>query len=225
MPKQSWKYNKIMSVYKRVEKTGVFIIGEYSTPEIEYLKDNEWEWTEKLDGTNIRIKYDGKNVIYAGRGDDAQLPVSLIYKLDEIFRTGEALERLAKIFEDADEENQIYLYGEGIGRGVQKGGGKYISDGVDFVLFDVIVGEWQLSKINVDSIAKNIGIKSAPIIGRGTLTQAIEKTKKGFNSKWGDFIAEGLVARPIVEFYTRKGDRVIAKVKYRDFKKDRLNKK
>jgi len=42
-------------------------------------------------------------------------------------------------------------------------------------------------------------------------------TKKGFKSQWGDFIAEGIVARPKTEMRTRRGERIITKVKYIDF--------
>ena len=223
MPKLSWKYGKIMSIYKRDEKTKDFLIGQYSTPEIEYLKDNMWEFTEKLDGTNIRIKYDGKDAVYAGRSDEASLPVSLIYRLDEIFKSMEGRARLTATFDygtETLETMEVYLYGEGVGRKIQKGGGNYNPDGVDFVLFDVMVGHWQLSRDNVDGIAKKLGIKSAPVIGRGTLNDAILMTEKGFNSRWGEFIAEGIVARPLVELFTKKGDRIITKVKYRDFHKE-----
>lgn len=140
MPKQSWKYHKIMSIFKRDEKTKKFIVGQYSTPEIEYLKDNVWEFTEKVDGTNIRIKYDGNKVIYAGRSDEAMLPVSLIYRLDEIFKSDEGRKRLKEAFDYATEEMEVCLYGEGYGAKIQKDGGNYIKDGVDFVLFDVMVG-------------------------------------------------------------------------------------
>ena len=47
-------YHKIQTIYKRNDK-GKILVGEYSIPEIEYLKDNQWQWREKLDGTNIRI--------------------------------------------------------------------------------------------------------------------------------------------------------------------------
>lgn len=41
--------------------------------------------------------------------------------------------------------------------------------------------------------------------------------RKGFNSIWGDFIAEGIVARPAVELKTRNGHRIITKIKHKDF--------
>lgn len=218
--KQSWKYHKIMSVYKRDEQTKKFIIGECSTPEIKYLWDNEWVFTEKVDGTNIRVLYDGKESVFAGRSDDAQLYVPLIYKLDSIFKTLEQRKKLESMFRDdvlAPGERNIVFYGEGYGAKIQKGGENYIADAVDFVLFDVCVDGLYLERENVDDIANKLGIRSVPIIGHGTLTDAIEMTKKGFKSQWGDFIAEGIVARPRVEIFTRLGERVITKVKHRDF--------
>ena len=226
MPKQSWKYQKVMSIYKRDEKTKEFIIGQYSTPEIEYLKNNIWQWTEKIDGTSLRVKYNGKDTIYAGRSDEASIPVSLIYRMDEIFKSEEGRKRLKETFDYATEEMSVYLYAEGCGAKIQKGGGNYVKDGVDFVLFDVIVGHWQLERNNVNDIAKKLNIKSVPVIGEGTLNEAIEMTKKGFKSAWGDFIAEGIVARPKgVEIFTKKRDRIITKVKYVDFHNTKISPK
>jgi hypothetical protein len=42
-------------------------------------------------------------------------------------------------------------------------------------------------------------------------------SRKGFNSQWGNFLAEGIVARPKTELKTRRDDRIITKVKQRDF--------
>ncbi|KKM01397.1 hypothetical protein LCGC14_1794810 [marine sediment metagenome] len=85
--KQSNKYHKILSLFKRNMATdGKFIIGEWTTPELEYLKDNQWVWTEKVDGTNIRIMWDGVDVVFGGRSDNAQLPVTLIMELDKLFK-------------------------------------------------------------------------------------------------------------------------------------------
>lgn len=43
-------YPKINSIYKRDFETGAFIEGEFSQDEFEYLKDNIWVCTEKMDG-------------------------------------------------------------------------------------------------------------------------------------------------------------------------------
>lgn len=45
----------------------------------------------------------------------------------------------------------------------------------------------------------------------------VNLVQKGFNSEWGDFLAEGIVARPSVELFSRNGKRIITKLKYKDF--------
>ena len=225
--KKSQKYHKIMSLFKRnIEGDNKFIIGEWSTPELAYLKDKDWQFSEKYDGTNLRIMYDGKDIKYGGRSDNAQIPVELIYKLDELFKSDgkwqvfEELFGTQKTSEDSLSEMSVTLYGEGYGAKIQKGGGNYMSDGkgVDFILFDIQINGIYLERKNVEDIATKLGIKCVPIIGHGTLEEAIELVKKGFKSTCGDFIAEGIVARPKVELRTRRGDRIITKVKHIDFK-------
>ncbi|MEK6879991.1 MAG: RNA ligase family protein, partial [Nanoarchaeota archaeon] len=173
----------------------------------------DWVFTEKVDGTNIRVMWDGKDIVYGGRSDNAQLPVNLIYKLDEMFKS-----QIDNFVETFGEEGGVCLYGEGYGAKIQKGGGNYIADGVSFVLFDIQIGDLYLEREDVQDIANHLGINTVPIIGHGTLDDAIQMVKKGFNSKWGNFIAEGIVARPRVEMRTRRGERVITKVKVVDFK-------
>ena len=58
------------------------------------------------------------------------------------------------------------------------------------------------------------------MLGEGTLYEAIEMTRKGFKSKLGnkDFDAEGIVLRPKVELKNRNNDRIIGKIKLKDFK-------
>jgi len=215
--KKSLKYHKILSLFKRnIGGDNKFIIGEWTTPELKYLKDNQWTFTEKIDGMNIRIMWDGKDTVFAGRSDNAQLPYNLIQKLDGYFKTEEQRKKLSEIFPE-EEELSVVLYGEGYGAKIQKGGGNYIPDGVDFVLFDVWINGIWLERHNVKDVANKLGIKVVPIVGYGTLDKAIELVKDGFNSEWGDFLAEGIVARPSVEMLTRRKERIITKVKYRDF--------
>src|SRR3972149_5524209 len=201
------EYEKIQSIYKRDEKTHRFIDGQWSTPEIAYLAECEWEWTEKVDGTNIRVGWNGTVVELGGRTAAAQIQASLIARLQELFPS-----RVFAAYPDG-----IILYGEGYGAKVQKGGGNYKADGVDFVLFDVKVGDWWLQREDVEDIAVKLGVKVVPIVGEGTLQNAVDMVKKGFNSQWGEFLAEGLVVRPKTELKTRAGHRVITKIKARDF--------
>ena len=215
--KLSSKYHKILSLFKRnMEGDKKFIIGEWTTPELKYLKDNDWIWTEKIDGTNIRVIWNGKEVVFTGRSDEAQLYTPLILRLQELFMPINAKEKWAEIF-GTEENTEVVLYGEGCGAKIQKGGGNYNPNGMDFVMFDVAINRLYLERENVEDIASKFGVKVVPIIGHGTLEEAIEMTKKGFKSQWGDFTAEGIVARPRTELLTRKGERIITKVKYKDF--------
>lgn len=207
------KYHKIQTIFKRDMSNKGKITDEFALPEFEYLKDNQWVFTEKVDGTNIRVMWDGKNVVFGGKTDNAQIPVFLLYKLQELFEGNKK-----QLFKDKfGEEGNICLYGEGYGNKIQKGGGNYIPDGVDFVLFDVKIGDWWLERENIEDIAQHFGIKAVPIIGEGTILEAVEKTEKGFKSQWGDFVAEGIVLKPKVELMSRKGERIITKIKHKDF--------
>ena len=210
------KYHKIQSIYKRDER-GKFIIGEYSRPEFEFLKDNLWEFTEKIDGTNIRIIFEDNKIRFGGKTDNAQILVFLYDKLNEIFIP--LLDTFKKIFKVTEIEQPVVvvLYGEGFGAGIQKGGGKYIKDGVDFILFDIKIGDIWLKRKDVEDIGQKLGIKVVEKIGVGTLDTAINLVKKGLSSAFGDFTAEGLVLRPLVEMKDRLGGRIITKIKYRDF--------
>lgn len=207
------EYHKIQTCFKRDEKTKKIIENDWSLPEFEYLKDNQWVFTEKVDGTNIRVMWNGDRVVFGGKTDNASIPVFLLYKLQELFE-GTAKRQL---FIDKLGTDEICLYGEGYGAKIQSGG-NYIKDGVSFVLFDVRIGDWWLQREDVEDIANHFGIKVVPIIGEGTLAEAIEITRKGQKSQWGDFLSEGIVARPKAELKTRKGERLITKIKHRDFK-------
>lgn len=208
------EYHKIQTVFKRDPENSykTLLDGEYALPEFRYLAENSWAFTEKVDGTNIRVMWDGEKVRFGGKTDRAQIPTFLLDRLQDLFSAGKLLSTF--------EETATCLYGEGFGAKIQKGGGNYISDGVDFVLFDVRIGGWWLQRDAVEGIADNLGVQCVPIIGFGTLEDMVDKVKVGFSSRWGDFTAEGIVARPVVELKTRSGHRIITKIKYKDFKHD-----
>jgi len=201
------QYHKIQSIFKRDEK-GVFT-NEYALPEFEYLKDNIWVFTEKIDGTNIRIIWENGELSIRGKTDKAQIPASLQVKLEEIF----TIDKMKKMFP----ESNVILYGEGFGAKIQ-GGGKYISDGVDFILFDILIGEWWLHRQALEDIAGDMNLKIVEIVGEGGLQEALTLAKEGFFSEFGDFCAEGIVLRPKVQLFSQRGDRIITKVKHKDFK-------
>lgn len=206
------EYHKIHTVFKRDPATNykTLLEGDYSLPEFEYLANNRWVFTEKVDGVNIRVYFRDGKVTFGGRTDRAQISATLLERLNERFLP--QVERLSGVFNDAD----VCLYGEGYGAKIQKGGGNYRPD-QDFVLFDVMVGDWWLQRPDVEDVAEKLGLDVVPVVGEGTLLEMVEHAKAGIPSTWGDFQAEGYVARPATELKTRSGHRLITKIKCRDF--------
>lgn len=209
------EYHKIQTVYKRDpdNKFKTLLDGQFALPEFGYLSGNRWVFTEKIDGTNIRVMFDSGVVRFGGKTDNAQIPAFLIEKLQDHF----TVDKMTAAFPDGG----ACLYGEGYGARIQKGGGNYIPDGVDFILFDVRVGEWWLQRGSVEDVAAKLGIGIVPIIGTGTLSDAVNLAREGFPSRIGSQTAEGLVMRPEVELMTRSGHRVITKIKHKDFAQEK----
>lgn len=206
------EYHKIHSIFKRDHKTGKFIFDDFAKKEFSYLYENTWLWDEKIDGTNIRINWDGANFKIGGRTDNAQIPASLYARINtylnpDIFKEG---------FKDLN--SSVTLYGEGYGYKIQKGGSLYKADGVDFILFDVKIGDFYLDKEDVEDVAKKLKMLAVQTIGSGSIKDAISFVSAGFNSTFGSFEAEGIVLRPSVQLFDKQGNRVISKLKIRDFR-------
>lgn len=209
------KYPKIQTIFKRGEKKKI-IEGEWTLPEFEYLQNNLWRGTEKIDGTNIRIGWDFEKqfVTIDGRTENANIPARLVNHLIQRFPK----ERFGKYL------HNIGLYGEGFGAGIQGKYGKAYSEGVlndknanGFMLFDVKVENYWLRKEDVEDVANVLDIPVVPEVMIGTLHDAIKLCKAGFMSKLGDITAEGMVLKPLVEICKRGGGRLIAKLKVKDF--------
>lgn len=211
------KYEKIETLFARdMEGTKKLMANVFRDPTIEFLQYCDWVWTEKVDGTNIRVYWDGHKVTFGGRTDNAAIPAELVTRLNELFGG----ETNAQIFEQAFGNKEVTLFGEGYGRKIQKGGGKYITNGVDFILFDVLISENYQEREWVESTAKMFGIKVVPIVGRGSLEDAVNYVKKHPNSVIAEDVREmeGIVCRPAVELRDRRGNRIIIKVKWEDIK-------
>jgi len=204
------KYHKIQTVFKRDPENNckTLLMGEYSMPEFRLLEKIDWCFTEKIDGTNIRVIWDGANVRFAGRTDKATIPPFLLDRLNELFPK----EKLAR-----ELTGPVVLYGEGYGAKIQHGG-NYIPDGVDFILFDVSAGGIWLERDYVECISSSLCISVVPIVKFGTLWDAVRICEAPFKSVINPrAIAEGLVMRPAIELQTRRGERIITKIKCKDF--------
>lgn len=219
------EYQKINTLFLRDEKK-VIIPSSFTCDEFEYLKDCKWECTEKIDGTNIRIyisrEYDGEDdwlygVSFMGRTNNSTIPEHLNLKLQQIFYRVD----WKTVFPSLMPGDSICLYGEGYGNKIQKGS-SYISNDVDFILFDVKYNNWWLERKNCEDIANKCGIKIVPIVGYMTIPEAIDLVKKGFKSSISEdknLIAKGLVLKTPQGLLSRDGKRIITKIKHNDFVK------
>ena len=219
------EYQKINTLFLRDEKK-VIIPSSFTCDEFEYLKDCKWECTEKIDGTNIRIyisrEYDGEDdwlygISFMGRTNDSTIPEHLNLKLQQIFYRVD----WKTVFPSLMPGDSVCLYGEGYGNKIQKGS-SYISNDVDFILFDVRYNNWWLERKNCEDIANKCGIKIVPIVGYMTIPEAIDLVKKGFKSSISEdknLIAEGLVLKTPQGLLSRDGKRIITKIKHNDFVK------
>ena len=207
------QYEKIETVFCRdTNGTKRLVLNDYRNPTIAYLKDNMWLFTEKVDGTNIRIHWDGHKVEFGGRTDKAQIPGPLLNKLNEMFMTTEAEE----LFEQTWGDKDVILFGEGYGPKIQNGG-NYRSD-VSFILFDVLVGNNYQEREWVEKTAQMFNIDVVPIVLTGTIQDGIDYVMKHPRSTMGTAMMEGVVGRPMIELRDRRGERVIVKIKWEDFK-------
>jgi hypothetical protein len=207
------EYNKIDTLYKRdMEGTKKLLEGEFRNPTVEFLKDNVWTFTEKIDGTNISVCWDGHTVTFNGRTERAQIPTHLLNYLMATFKTNEA----EQLFEEKFGETPVILFGEGYGPKIQNGG-NYRSD-VSFIMFDVLIAGNYQPRESVEDIAKAFGIDVVPIIFEGTIQEGVDFVKGHPKSTMGTADMEGLVGRPKIEMRDRCGKRVIVKIKWEDFK-------
>ncbi len=202
-------YHKIQSVFKRdpLNKLKTFLMGEWAEESFDYLQDAKWRATEKIDGTNTRIHFNDGSYDIGGRTDNAQLHVDLVQRLQAIGHNGKGT------------FGGLTLYGEGYGAGIQKGGG--YRDDKGFILFDVLAVEsnmW-LKYEDVVDIAQALDIPFAEWAFMGTLNDAIQHfaEKQNVYSFIRETEAEGWVLRPTTELRDRRGNRVITKLKVKDF--------
>lgn len=217
-------YPKINSLYnRRPAKPRDLIIGEYCCPEFEEIQ--YWETTEKIDGTNCVIILEIENfrnnipfVFFRGRDHGSALPAMLVNWLKTVFN--DDVDKYLEIFPTA---NRVYLYGEGIGPGIN------IKDSYSeyehFVLFDVVVDGFFLSRENVIDVAQKMQINYVPVFPEiRTREQIIEFVQSCPQSTYAeqfnrDIPMEGVVCRAKSGLLFKKDQKpVMFKLKCKDFK-------
>ena len=206
------EYHKIDTLFERGED---FVVNPDRLKKSVLATINTWDVTEKIDGTNIRVALaETGEIQFGGRTDAAQLPADLLMYLVKTFQQDSLR---AAFWLDGVPQSAV-LYGEGYGAGIQKGG-TYRPDKA-FILFDVLVGgKWWLDREAVDDVAAKLGIETVPYLGRMTLQEIVERVRSPFTSRIGVAQAEGIVARPIETLFDKRHERVIIKLKTKDFVK------
>lgn len=212
------EYPKIDTLFERNEK---FIVDTSRFRRPVFCTIGEWDVTEKVDGTNIRVMMDEQGLVtFGGRTDRAQLHTDLLQYLMATFTADKMT--AAFIRDDGGLPSSVVLYGEGYGAGIQKGG-SYRPDKA-FRLFDVLVdGRWWLSRENIADVANKLSIQRVPYLGRWSTEQIVNYVAEGMPSVVANedmnnsFTAEGVVARTVEELFDNRGKRIMFKLKTRDF--------
>ena len=223
------KYHKINALYNRWRKDldpietlplnkkyGDFKDGEFAQSEFEYLFNNQWIWSEKLDGTNIRIyanwseQYGIHTFEVKGKDENSSTPKDLLEWIKNWIYEN------SQIVSDLFAAEDIVLYGEGVGTKIQKVGHNFGSQ--HFKLFDVYINGFWLQKDDVLDIANKLSLDT-PITWIGTIQDAIDKVKTLPVSSFGNFTIEGYVGQPIVRLNDAKQKRIVTKIKVCDFVK------
>jgi len=216
------EYQKIETVFERDPKTKKLLLNQFRNPTVRYLRKNEWYMTEKIDGANIRVVWDGHKFSFYGRTDKSEVPKPLLEKLNSIFNY-----EMEQVFEQMFQDKEVILFGEGIGEKIQCGlyGKEY-----RFLVFDIMINGKYLHLIDSFDIAIKLGLETVPFKDDfWTLEDAVEAVTK-YREKIKSCISmaggnpgnvEGFVLRPAYTVYDSNFDRVIVKIKLRDFEEAR----
>ena len=180
----------------------------YKSPLFWYLSTLPWTYKRKLDGSNIRIKWNGERVVWNGKTNNFTCNSNLRDYMSKTFPE--------EIFEEKfGRDKTVLLFGELMGPKVQ--GNELGLDEEQVILFDVKVGDSWLAPENVESVAEYFWLKTyADFMPEGeridSLVNLIDRVSKGEFKDW-----EGIVASPLVGCASFSGSRVICKIKNKDY--------
>lgn len=209
------EYRKIANVFKFDAKYQNIV--DLNEP-FKSLENLTWVGTEKVDGTNIRIIWDGYKIEIKGRTDNAQFQGELYDTLSQMFLTKE----MEYVFEQIFENKEVVIYGEGYGPKIQAGGGLY-SDKPKFIVFDINIDGHYLKRANVLDICEKLNLDVVPEIFSGTIDEAKKFVSKHPSSTINEkHEMEGLVLELPLEIFDKNGNPLKCKVKYRDMLKGNL---
>ena len=205
------EYQKIETLYKFDNELKGYR-EEFYNPIVEYLKDCKWTGTEKIDGTNTRVLWNGHNFEFGGRTDKATLPKELLQILQNTFNYDMEI-----LFEQKFGKKEVLLFMEGYAGKIQNGAYK---GSEKIIWYDIMIEGTYLDKQVSEAIFESLGIKFVPMIEFRNLQECINFVKNHQQSIiQPESQMEGLVCFPALRLYDHKGNRIIVKIKNRDLKK------
>lgn len=205
------EYQKIETLYRFDSEIKKFK-KEFYNPIVEYLKDCKWFGTEKIDGTNIRILWNGYRFEFGGRTDNADIPKELRNLLNETFNYD-----MEVLFEQKFGEKEVMLFMEGYAGKIQRGS---YQGNEQLIGFDIMIGDIYLDKNQSKQIFEELGLKFVPMLEFNNLQECIDYVNNHKQSIiQPQSQMEGLVCYPAVRIYDHQGKRIIIKIKNKDLEK------
>lgn len=235
----AYNYEKILAPFCRDDaKQKIVNINKWSKPEFEMLQNLNWIWTQKIDGTNLNIVWDGERIYYVGHTDKTQWNDRSKQLIESTFCTPEA----ETIFEELYGSQPVTVSMELVGKDFNQNYGH--PDGY-FYLYDIRNGDtgkyWNREAVEsflkaFDPNKENMDI--VQVLFEGSIKDAVQFVRlandtwnKDFKTSWftrnevswrvenplGKYPIEGIVGRLPIELYNAKGERLITKVKCRDY--------
>ena len=181
-------------------------LDAYRSPELWHLSEHTWFAWRKLDGENIRVHWDGEQALWNGKTDNFVCDANFKKYMEETFPE--------ELFEEKfGRDKEVTLFGERVGTKVQKN--ELNLDHNEFVLFDVLIGNIWLDERQIQDVANFFNLHTPISFGaamRGSLDWLIERVANGEVKEW-----EGIVATPCGGFRDRAGNRIIVKIKNKDY--------
>lgn len=180
--------------------------NSFRTTELYYLRNNDWFAWRKLDGQNLRVHWNGEQALWNGKSNKFVPAKELSKYMNETFAE--------ELFEEKfGRDKRVTLFGEHMG---PKSQGNELGLNKDqFVLFDVLIGETWLEYDQVQDIANFFNIYTPASFGEVSimsLKDLINVVASGKYSSW-----EGIVAHPMGRLRDQKGNRIIVKIKNKDY--------
>ena len=217
--------NNLFDCFSKIDGTNTKIIFYPSTGKISYggkTDDAQLDMHDKImPGICEKIKpllvemFPPECARFVPRQNDKRQNV--YYELDTINETEPSEGYCAVELVEAP----VYIYGELFGAKIQKGGGNY-SNGLRFSVFDVCQQGWWIPVEMLSKTCQKLGLDMVPYIGRMSILEAEEMVRNGFATKVDNVVnpnyeEEGIVARPVVPLKDTHSNRVIVKIKHKDY--------